>query len=528
MNTSITTSTFLLLCALGIVEGHAQSDECDTATPLAIVAPGACGGVSGNNSGATDSFDFPACDVSTNGYQDVWYTFTTSAGMTSVTITLTPGSMADWGFDLRTDCFGASVACEIGPTGGVVVPTTPATQYWLQVFSNTDWGFGGTFTICVEGSGIPAPPNDSYTNATPLAYGTSCTPVTGTVNGAMPSLPYEACGSNAGDPDDDVWYSVPVTGCILGVTVDGAAQFDAVVQIWQELLGTYTPIACVNATGDGGVENLLFPLFTPYAGETYYVQVYDHGTGSVATPTFTICAFDPRPNDLCSGAITLPMSTSCTFTPGESANACSDNTGPGCAGAGTSDQDDGVWYKFVATSSDVRVVVDGNGTGSTGYDPVVALLNTNGCITVPPPSWIACADATGPGGTETLDFSGIIPGLTYHVLVYDKGVGAPGNTSFSICVQDLSGGTGIPEPTYAAPISVQYDAAAACVVIQADDPGPLRCDVFGMDGRLIASGGVGDDPAPLRIAVPNGLARGCYLVRMARAGRINAVRFVVP
>lgn len=499
----------------------AQSDDCDTATPLTIAASGNCGGVAGDNGSATDSFNYPSCDATTNGFQDVWYTFTTWAGMNSVTVTLTPGTMTDWGFEVRDGCFGAPIACEVGPMGGVAVSVAPGTQYWLQIFSNNDWGIGGSFTICVEGSGTPPPANDDPANAAPLTYGTSCVPITGNVTGATLTSIDELCSGNAGNPDDDVWFSVPVTGCKLGITVDGAAQFDAVVQVWAYSLGTYYVQECYNATGDGGVENVVFSPVSPYSGETYYIQVYDYGTGSVSTPTFTICAFNPRPNDLCSGAITLPMSAACNFTAGESANACGDYYS--CNGAPAGDGDDGVWYSFVAISSEVRVVVDGNGNSTTGYDPVVLLRSTNGCVTTPPQTQLACADATGPGGTETVEFSGIIPGVTYHILVYDNGEGVPGTTSFNICVQDLStagiGDIGDPASSW----RLDPNPATGTVMLSGMS-GANDVEVMDMTGRALLRKHITSDRLTFDVSA---WIKGCYLVTVRGRNGPRVRRLVV-
>ena len=130
-------------------------------------------------------------------------------------------------------------------------------------------------------------------------------------------------------------------------------------------------------------------------------------------------------NDNCSGAITIPVNSTCVPTIGDVANATQSIPGVLCSGATGSANDD-VWFKFVATQTNANVSV----TGSAEFDAVVEVFS-NSCGSL---ISLGCTDLTLDGGTEQLLFSTLSVGSTYYVRVYDWYLGAPPTTSFSICV----------------------------------------------------------------------------------------------
>ena len=68
-------------------------------------------------------------------------------------------------------------------------------------------------------------------------------------------------------------------------------------------------------------------------------------------------------------------------------------------------------------------------TGSNTYNAVVQLLSGN-CGTL---SFVACANATTNGGTETITTSSLTANTTYRVRVYHAGAGAASG-NFNVCV----------------------------------------------------------------------------------------------
>lgn len=120
-------------------------------------------------------------------------------------------------------------------------------------------------------------------NTTPIGVQLfpNCNLVNGatTIPGAGSGLPTQL----GGFPDDEVFYSF-TAGCNGGVkvTVQGQPGFDAEVEIMDN---TFTAIAAANNTGDGGTEIIFTQGMTQ--GNTYYVRIYDAGTG--VTGNFSVC-----------------------------------------------------------------------------------------------------------------------------------------------------------------------------------------------------------------------------------------------
>ena len=117
----------------------------------------------------------------------------------------------------------------------------------------TDFGSGtstnGTFNICVT----TPPPNDNCANAITLTPGQTCSPVAGSTLNATQSLPPAPCGGFL--QATDVWYQFIAAAPTQVVTVDGAANMDAVVEVRSGSCNG-TAITCVDATADDGTETI--------------------------------------------------------------------------------------------------------------------------------------------------------------------------------------------------------------------------------------------------------------------------------
>ncbi|MCB0792810.1 MAG: T9SS type A sorting domain-containing protein [Flavobacteriales bacterium] len=144
-------STFTI-CILTPGAGPAN-DECANAITLPINLPADCpaNAVTGDNTNSTVTLDDPDCDATTDGYQDVWYTFN-SLGNTAVTVTLDWGTATDLFIEVLDACNGNSVFCDVGTASPYTVNVTPNTDYVVRVFSNNQYGVGGVFTICLSGA----------------------------------------------------------------------------------------------------------------------------------------------------------------------------------------------------------------------------------------------------------------------------------------------------------------------------------------------------------------------------------------
>ncbi|MEO8587969.1 MAG: T9SS type A sorting domain-containing protein [Flavobacteriales bacterium] len=138
--------------SLSVEDCAPLNDQCANAITLAVNSEGGCpaGGTTGDNTYATSSGSQPSCDTNGLDFADVWYTFN-SGSSTTVFITFDHGSMTDWGITVTDACDGNEVECVVQPADVIEIPTQPDTDYWVRVYTNTQFGAGGSFTICLTG-----------------------------------------------------------------------------------------------------------------------------------------------------------------------------------------------------------------------------------------------------------------------------------------------------------------------------------------------------------------------------------------
>ncbi|MGV8111790.1 MAG: C10 family peptidase [Lentimicrobium sp.] len=148
------------------------------------------------------------------------------------------------------------------------------------------------------------------------------------------------------------------------------------------------------------------------------------------------------PNDDCGYSATMLASgTNCNYTPGTVAGATSSGISiPNCSGYQSQTAFD-VWFKFDAVCSEHTITVDpeGNTTGNNNYlDAVLGLYSS--CSSS---GFLECFDQSGSGGvTTTYTFSGLTPGETYYIRVFDYGNSQPIYPGFNICVTHSGGSSG--------------------------------------------------------------------------------------
>lgn len=125
------------------------------------------------------------------------------------------------------------------------------------------------------------------------------------------------------------------------------------------------------------------------------------------------------------------LGSSSLLTPGAIGAACSTTSGNTSSGftdsnqgCSTGTEDDDVWYRFVATSTNHTITVD----GASDMDPVLGVYSD---CSGSQPSGGACIDATGTDGIEIRTLSGLTIGNTYYICVYDY---ATGGGNFTICI----------------------------------------------------------------------------------------------
>lgn len=425
------------LCVTHVASSAPANNDCANAT--IIQSSTTCNYTTGSTLNATQSI---TGSCSGTGDDDVWYRFVAQAANHSVKV------QGFGGFDPVIDirhapaCSAANIMCvdatasngiETANLTGLVVGAT----YVVRVYHFGTGNGGGDFDICVTHSTPPAgPSNDVCGSATPLTSSLSCNYTSGTTTNATESLTSNCSGATG---DDDVWYSFVAQASSHSVKVQGAAGFDAVVDVRSSTSCTGTNISCTDASGSGGLETANLTGLT--VGTTYLIRVYHYTAGS-GTGNFQICVTHSAPaapaNDACASATAITSSTACSYTTGSTTGATQSIAGS-CNGTG----DDDVWYQFtaVATSHTVKV------QSGTGFDAVID-VRSGSCTG----SNIQCTDATAAAGLETANLTGLTVGNTYLIRVYHFGAGA-GTGSFQICV------------THTAPTAPANDACTSAATL---------------------------------------------------------------
>ncbi|MES2590382.1 MAG: T9SS type A sorting domain-containing protein [Bacteroidota bacterium] len=429
-SSSIPATTTFTICVTTPVPPPPANDDCAGAATLTVYGATCGGATTGNVLGATQSIAAITCNsFSGTADDDVWYKFVATS--TAHNITVAGSANFDAVIDLRSgNCSGGTnINCADATTSGVAevlnaTGLTIGTTYYVRVYHYSSLAPATTtFTICVT---TPAPSNDDCAGAVSLTvYGTTCGgATTGNVFAATQSIAAAPC---AGTADDDVWYSFVATATSHIVTVTGSANFDAVIDLRSGSCNG-TNITCLDAGGMGVTETLTATGLT--IGSTYYARVYHYYNTAAVSTTFTICVTTPAPptpaNDECAGAISLTVfGTSCGgATTGNVASATQSLPGITC-NTSTGNADDDVWYSFVATAASHNITV----IGSANFDAVVD-LRSGACTGTN----INCSDSSFSAGTEVVVATGLTPGNTYFVRVYDYYAGPPATTTFTICV----------------------------------------------------------------------------------------------
>lgn len=189
-------------------------------------------------------------------------------------------------------------------------------------------------------------------------------------------------------------------------------------------------VTCQNATGNGGDET--YTMFNMPAG-TYYIRILSYQSNDVG---FDLCFTylpDPPANDNPCGAINVPVGAngvcSTVIASNVGATATSGPAAPSCT-LGYSGGD--VWYS-------VTVPASGNITFATDYATPTATITDNGIAVYSGTcagtlTEIGCDDDSGNGLMASLALTGLTPGATLYVRVWEYGNNVSG--TFNLCFSE--------------------------------------------------------------------------------------------
>ncbi|WP_164974909.1 GEVED domain-containing protein [Flavobacterium stagni] len=280
---------------------------------------------------ATATAGIGVCTATTPGTadDDVFFTFTTNSTIQNYRIEV----QASTNYNPVVQVLDASlnpVACFNAAGAGLTelvssVTLSLSTQYYLRIYDSATGAAGGAsgsgeFAVCISQI-LPPPAYDEPAGALSLTVGTTCSPVASVPAEILRSTAtagIQVCNATtAGTPDDDVWYKFTTPAASSGITytinVQGISTFNPVVQLFAGTPSTANSVACVNSTGNGGLETISNSALLP--STDYYVRIYNSGAGA-ANGSFTVCVLASVPGCVSSPTAPANASTTCESTSG--------------------------------------------------------------------------------------------------------------------------------------------------------------------------------------------------------------------
>ncbi|WP_415776932.1 choice-of-anchor L domain-containing protein, partial [Flavobacterium gelidilacus] len=277
------------------------NDNCVTAITVPVNIDGSCSQITaGTVVGATPSSQANGCIGSAD--DDVWFSFTATQGIHTISLQNIAGSTLDLNHVIYTStnttnpCGNLTQVFCSNPDFSYLTGLIPGQVYFIRVYTATAALLQTTtFNVCVSVP-PPTPSNDSC--ATPIiapvnAANDCALFISGSVTSATASPEPKTCGGTA---DDDVWFQFTAANSTHIISLNNITGTNTnlnFVVYTGASCGSLTQVAC-NLPNSGTIAGL-----TP--GTTYLIRVY--------TDTATIGQFSNF--DLCIGSppITLDNTT---------------------------------------------------------------------------------------------------------------------------------------------------------------------------------------------------------------------------
>jgi len=296
---------------------------------------------------------------------------------------------------------------------------TPGAWYFISVDNSTGTGYRGTFTLCVT----DAIANDDKTNATELAdLNGWCSEDAEYTNSiaTMDDVAGSCWTDIAGTGLKNVWYKFQATSNQATVSVttggDNGEMRKQQIAAWNTS-GVETGCTGPLATGTG-TQSLLLDTLT--SGNWYWVAVDDDSISG----TFTLCIDDNLVYPFPPGATVLTDLNNWCSAPHAFTNvgAPADTKSGSCWTGATYNNK---WFKFQATTSEIKVQVRTGADYGTMNRQQLALWNSTG-------TEVACAKWIYNTGTVPMQMDSLTPGNWYWISVDDDYTSG----DFQLCIND--------------------------------------------------------------------------------------------
>lgn len=403
---------FLVVC-LRFFSSYAN-DLC--ANAIELNASANCSYTNSTFAGATFSGSVPNC---TNyASQDVWFKFTATDAMMSITLNAVTG--LNHGFEvIQGGCNGTVLHCVNGFFSNNAEQLTDnnfvvGQEYYIRVFNASATVSTDNFGICIRN--YPSPVNNTCSTATNLPVNTNLVYTNGTFNGATKNGDLPICTNYA---SQDVWYKFTATHPMMSITLNDVVSLNHGFELIQGGCNG-TVLQCVNSTTFNNPEHYLNNNFV--IGQEYYVRVFN-ASGTLSTSTFGISIRNyPTPaNNLCTNAQEITPTATCTYVNGTFSGSTLNGNIPACAPNSTQD----VWFKFTATDSTMQIALDEVAYLNHGFEII-----KGDCQNTP----IQCVNNTPAYNIESYHANIFVPGQIYYIRVFNAGT-TVSTSPFGICVK---------------------------------------------------------------------------------------------
>jgi len=386
------------------------NDDCSGAIPFpSIPLDGSCATVSVSATGATGSLD-PTCAGAED--DDVWYTFTTPPGVTTLWFELinSTGEYKVLEIFSGSSCLNRiSIGCydPVVFPNGHITGLTGNTTYYMRVFSAASTTSVPAFNICLR---VP-PSNDDCPNAIAfpdLPLDGSCVAMNvSTLYASQSEAPTMCMNPN----NQDVWYTftTPLGIEAIWYHLSDISDNYVILEVFSGSCGNLTSIGCYNpADGDGTITGLA-------GGNTYYLLVH-----TTFDNTFSIC-LQPTPiNDFCQHATAfpeIPADGSCATVIAHTGRALGDED----LSCGESQEAD-VWFTFTTPPNATYLRYESSFNPGTGYGKFQVFSGS--CNNLAP---LGCYL----GNPEFI--TGLTGNTTYYLRAFSTST--LDSTAFSICLK---------------------------------------------------------------------------------------------
>ena len=413
-----------------IAYSQPANDNFANAIDLSTIINGCSGDAAYTTVGATGDLNPGSC-WNTSPNHNVWFSFVATTSNMKVTIdrggskgTIQNVNAAIWQSDGTTQ-----IACKryIGNTDDVVVEAVGSLTAGMTYYISVDnaGGSQGTFTICLEDNNVSY---DYYEGALDVDYlMNSCSPDAAFTTYGMTGDKNAGSCWNTG-PDYNVWFKFTATTPNIKITIDRGGAKGTIqrvnVALWQS--DGATEIACKRYISNDDVV-VLEDVGDLTPGQVYYISVdnnYYAYRGS-----FTLCLADndisydfyegaQDVSSLINGCSADAAYTTYGMTGDKNAGSCW-NTGP----------DYNVWFKFQATTPNMKITIDRGGAKGTIQRVNVALWQSDGTTEIACKRYISNTDVV-----VLEDVGDLTPGQWYYISVDNNYYAYRG--SFTLCLDD--------------------------------------------------------------------------------------------